>query len=627
MHFERNHNKVVLSGISSELSHRHLSQLKFWGFELSSADVYDYGGPLSKIFRKVVPYLEKNDLSFTFSEELQSELDLLGIAEKNFNEKKLVGKQFKHSTLETDVISSLYSFLENHIVRKLHDHQVKSFLHLALVERGANFSVPGAGKTSVVLAAYEYQRFLENVSALFVVGPPSCFGPWIEEFELVLGRPPRVKILAGGDKFDRKSNYFNWDDPFELYLTSFQTLTNDVQELSEFLASKLINVYFVIDEAHYIKRVDGNWADSILSIADIPKYKVVLTGTPMPRSYSDIYNLFDFLWPEVTPIQSSDKLRIAEFEKNQDAGAASDIIDDAIGPLFYRVRKSDLGLAPQIFNPPILIEMNSIERQLYDAVRSKIAQYAVEDYLQSIEVVQKLQKGRMMRLRQCASLASLLSSAIDDYSENIFDDMEDEISTLIRDYLSYETPAKIDALLDIVSRLASEKKKVVIWSNFLGTLDFIESTLKAKGYYMKKITGATPVQSEEIGDAETREAIRKEFSDPKSDLNILLANPAACSESISLHKSCNNAIYYDLSYNCAQYLQSLDRIHRVGGSENTAAHYYFLQYRDTIDESILESLRTKAERMFDVIEQDCPVYSLNMFDDGDELDAYNELFT
>ena len=55
----------------------------------------------------------------------------------------------------------------------------------------------------------------------------------------------------------------------------------------------------------------------------------------------------------------------------------------------------------------------------------------------------------------------------------------------------------------------------------------------------------------------------------------LVAIPQACSESISLHKACHNAVYYDMNYNTSEFLQSLDRIHRVGGSENTCLLSFF----------------------------------------------------
>ena len=61
-----------------------------------------------------------------------------------------------------------------------------------------------------------------------------------------------------------------------------------------------------------------------------------------------------------------------------------------------------------------------------------------------------------------------------------------------------------------------------------------------------------------------------------------------------------------------QYLQSLDRIHRVGGSEEKTSHYYFLQYDSSIDEDILANVERKAHLMSTMIDKDYPIYSLDM---------------
>ena len=116
--------------------------------------------------------------------------------------------------------------------------------------------------------------------------------------------------------------------------------------------------------------------------------------------------------------------------------------------------------------------------------------------------------------------------------------------------------------------------------------------------------------------------------DPSSGLDVLIANPAAFAESVSLHKTCKHAIYYDLSYNCAQFLQSIDRIHRVGGSETEESHYYFLQYKDSIDSDILTLLYNRRDRMYDLIEKDYSIYSMDMFEeDHEDLNAYERIFT
>ena len=105
---------------------------------------------------------------------------------------------------------------------------------------------------------------------------------------------------------------------------------------------------------------------------------------------------------------------------------------------------------------------------------------------------------------------------------------------------------------------------------------------------------------------DTRDKIIERFKDVGSGLDILIANPSACAESISLHRACSHAVYYDLSYNCAEYLQSLDRIHRVGGSEHKISFYHHLQYSDTIEPEILRNISEKAARMAEVLDVDFP---------------------
>jgi SNF2 family DNA or RNA helicase len=219
----------------------------------------------------------------------------------------------------------------------------------------------------------------------------------------------------------------------------------------------------------------------------------------------------------------------------------------------------------------------------------------------------------------------LLNSAIDDYEEGLLEDLSD-LKNIIKQYDKLETPAKIEHLLKKIKQFKEDNLKIVIWSNFIETINLIEKHLKKEGYKCKKIFGNTPIEGRSLKDEETREKIRDEFVNPNSGLDILIANPAACAESISLHKTCHNAIYYDLSYNCAQYLQSLDRIHRVGGSENIEANYYFFEYRNTIDIDIKNNVDNKTKKMFEVIEEDYNIYSLDMNEYDGDADAYKRLF-
>src|SRR4029079_1515247 len=198
------------------------------------------------------------------------------------------------------------------------------------------------------------------------------------------------------------------------------------------------------------------------------------------------------------------------------------------------------------------------------------------------------------------------------YDENLLEN-NPKLSHAIKHYDELERPAKLVAVLEMVRDLRSKGERVVIWSNFVETLKLLQAAVNDSGYRAELIYGGTPKESTEESDELTREKIIREFTQPGSSLDVLIANPAACAESISLHKTCSHAIYYDLSYNCAQYLQSLDRIHRVGGSENVPAHYYVLQYQDTLDLDVLDNLHKKSANMSAVIDEDYPLYSMDMF--------------
>ncbi|MCC6695794.1 MAG: DEAD/DEAH box helicase [Candidatus Hydrogenedentes bacterium] len=619
---------LVLKACDDDLAPRHESQLAFWGFEFN---------PVTKLFRspegraaelavKVTAYLARCERPFVV--EPPAEAFVLERRDADLKLQQCVdrGRQFKNAGLDYTSSTDFLTFLNARIPRKLKEHQCKAALHLLAVDNGANFSVPGSGKTTVVLSVFQHLRERGDLDALFVVGPPACFGPWRMEFEEVVGRPPSYVILAGGDVDDRRGKYqVNKDSVCELYLTSYQTLQRDWEQVRLLFKYQGIRFFFIMDEAHYIKQVNGAWATAALNVARYAEKRCILTGTPFPRSYSDAFNLFEVLWPESAPISERQKHKIQFLSQKGDFAEASMVLEEAVAPLFYRVRKEDLGLAAQRFHAPIEVEMHSYEKRVYDAILDKICHASQSDYFRDLEVTMRLRRGRIMRLRQCVSYTALLGTAIEDYSEDLLEGSH-SLADVIRRYDELEVPGKLDALLGLVQDLRKQGEKVVIWSNFVRTLELIRDTIHKLGIGVGLIYGKTPAENVNVCEELSREGIIREFVRPDSGIDVLAANPAACAESISLHKTCSHAIYYDLSYNCAQYVQSLDRIHRVGGSEDKEAHYHFLQYRDSLDQDVFANLQGKAARMSKIIDQDYPIYSLDMFGDDEELEAYARLF-
>ena len=74
------------------------------------------------------------------------------------------------------------------------------------------------------------------------------------------------------------------------------------------------------------------------------------------------------------------------------------------------------------------------------------------------------------------------------------------------------------------------------------------------------------------------------------------------SEGVSLHQDSHDAIYLDRTFNSGQYLQSVDRIHRLGLEDWEDTRITFLITADTIDEVVNRRVAEKAVRMGHILD-------------------------
>ena len=119
---------------------------------------------------KIEKICQDNNLSFflTKSAKYYFELHL-----RNYEKLAKEGTKIKSSEF---LLSSEFANYKNSInaliKRPLKDSQIQSAIHLIVLERSLNFSVPGSGKTATVLGAFEY---LANRSPLHpIAGSIEC---------------------------------------------------------------------------------------------------------------------------------------------------------------------------------------------------------------------------------------------------------------------------------------------------------------------------------------------------------------------------------------------------------------------------------------------------------------------
>ena len=519
--------------------------------------------------------------------------------------------------------------------RTLYPLQLLSAYHLAFSQNACNFSVPGAGKTSIVYGAYSYLHGLsatnpKYIEKLLVVGPLSSFGPWELEYEECFGHKPTVKRLVGGiDKLE-KQDYLVSSHTAELTLISYQSLISLQDDLKFFLRHNKVMV--VLDEAHKAKNSAGGiTAQAVLDLAQYCKARVVLTGTPAPNGYEDLYNMFKFIWPTKNVIGFQVN-QLRDMSAHQGDSRIDRLIDN-IAPYFIRIRKSDLNIPPATVHLPYRVPMGSIQQRIYDYIEKKYIDAMLEEG--DIDISNRfkatLAKARIIRLMQAASDPAMLRTPLQELVMDVEDSIETfhaindaEVLKAIMDYENYEIPAKFKAVKDLVEQIIAQGGKVVIWATFIHTITALKKYLNDCGIESQELYGAIPVEKEGvIEDREeqilTRERIVREFQRHNCPYKVIIANPFAVAESISLHKACHNAIYIERSFNTAHFVQSKDRIHRYGLAPNIETHYYFILSRDSIDETIDMRLTEKEQRMNDIMERmPIPLFD-NVYNDlGDE---------
>ena len=433
------------------------------------------------------------------------------------------------------------------------------------VPSGANFSVPGAGKTTATLALWNHLVAEGVLKKMLVVCPLSVSDSWMDD-ELVetFKTPPSAERVS--EKIISSDS--------DIIVVNYEKLENETTLNKLCNWTKANQVMLVVDEAHRIKGGGKSvrWR-ACKTLAEHCCRVDLLTGTPMPQGYDDIRNLFKLSW------------------KNLPTSALTDQQLSSLKPggVFVRTTKSELNLPP-IDIKEICINPSDKQAQIYSALRRS---YSGLFNMSSDNQSYFSKKGAaVMTLIAAASNPGLIAGK---EAESAYLNLKwppEEISTdnelldVVNNYVSYEIPPKYKWLKRFIDKSAQLGKKTVVWSSFVGNLRSIERLLKE--YNPATIHGGVDLDERRI-----------RISRFRNDVNcsVLITNPQTLGEGISLHKDCNQAVYLDRTFNAVHYLQSLDRIHRLGLGADVLTKVYVLTTKYTIDNRIDARLKVKIDRM------------------------------
>ncbi|MGW2795955.1 DEAD/DEAH box helicase [Streptomyces sp. NPDC001269] len=440
--------------------------------------------------------------------------------------------------------------------------QRRDIARLLSLGHGANFSVPGAGKTRVALAVYAAVRERGEARRLLVVSPKSAYESWHYESTTCFTEPLRVQVMERAPEADT-----------ELLVVNYERLDRSLGALADWLQAAPSMI--ILDEAHRMKLgASGTYGSACLALGPLAQRRLILTGTPAPNGARDLENLLSFVWP------GHGRRVVTGAVAGGDLAYASSVLR----PLFTRTTKSELGLPP--FEPRIrYVDMPPLHREIYDALVGRYSARA-ESSREDFDAL-----GRaMLRLLMAATTPALLVEGASRYEPLPYQvpplavPPDDSLYSLLHNLPSYELSPKYQEVLGIVAENAASGRKTLVWTTFVRSLATLEKLLAS--YRPAVVHG---------GSKDREEQLRRFRTNP--DCMVLLSNPATLGEGISLHHTCHDAVYVDRDFMAGRFLQSLDRIHRLGLAPGTETRVTVLATTGTIDEVVALRLEEKLQFM------------------------------
>jgi SNF2 family DNA or RNA helicase len=193
----------------------------------------------------------------------------------------------------------------------------------------------------------------------------------------------------------------------------------------------------------------------------------------------------------------------------------------------------------------LIVELEARQSQIYDHFREEFASIIVRNGIPQLDNADEVLK-RLLRLVQVASNPKLVDESY------------------------HGVPGKFPPLLDLVQEIASNGEKAIIWTNFIGNVDWLAKELYVFG----------PVRIHGKLSYDERNRSVKLFKEAES-CKLLIATPASAKEGLTLTVA-NNAIFFDRSFSLDDYLQAQDRIHRI--SQEKPCTVWSMIARNTVDE-------------------------------------------
>ena len=409
----------------------------------------------------------------------------------------------------------------------------------------------GLGKTVQTLAHLLVERGAKRADLpSLIVAPTSVVSNWAAEAArfapslrvLVLQGPERKELFARIPKAD-------------LVITSFALLPRDSEEIQAHQYH-----YVILDEAQYIKNPASKMSQEVCALR--ARHRLCLSGTPMENHLGELWSLFQFLMPGFLGDRDAFRRHWRRpIEQNGDE-SRRDLLAKRVAPLMLRrTRGQVLHDLPPRTDIVRSVSLDRAQAELYEVVRAAMDKKVREAIAaKGLAQSQIIVLDALLKLRQiCCDPRLLKLPAARKVKES----------------------AKLDLFRELVGELASEGRRILVFSQFTSMLELIGQALDDAEITWCKLTGDTP--------GTERAKLVASFQEGR--IPVFLISLKAGGSGLNL-TAADTVIHYDPWWNPAVEEQATGRAHRMG--QANPVFVYRLITEGTIEERILELQQRKA---------------------------------
>ena len=439
-----------------------------------------------------------------------------------------------------------------------HQYQKDAVKFLLQNSNGGIFADPGLGKTAIVLSVIDtFRRLRKNTPWLIVAPLRVCYSVW----------PAEIKKWD----FDLTVNNLH-NEPFrkaDIHLINPEGLVKHLRRYEDALEWPYWGL--CVDESTRFKSTTSKRTRYLKTVLHRFQKRVILTGTPTPKSLLDLFaqiyilDLGESLGQYITHYKNKYFYRSGYMNYQWELFPNSEpFIYQKVNPLVVRIDASTYLDMPDMITNNIAVELPTEAREIYTAIEKDF--FAELENGESITVGSAASKYNALRQVVNGGIFESIDSV---FSGDFFHDKPKRKTHQIH-------TAKNEAVLELVEGLHG--KPVLIAYHYKHDLARLLK-LFPKAPFIGG--GQSPKKSDRIV---------SKWNEGK--IPILIGHPQSMAHGLNLQSAGNDIIWYSLTDNLENYEQFNRRIYRQGVKGQVRVHR--IVAKDTIDKVLIKMLNKKA---------------------------------